>query len=264
MKINYRRQHNNKRNLSRALFILLLLSAVTAILYSAGLLSKITQSIYTKSSSISTSIESITDNIINIFTPKSEVVKENQKLRTQLQELQITALYNKSLLSENSDLHKLLNNQISDQDGQKSGVLARIISYRDIPYGTILAKTESENSVAVGDWVNFGNWTIGKVAKVNESIILITLLTNSGDAYDVVVGDWTGTLLGRSNGIGKIILPRTEAVEIGMSVSLPSANGLIIGFVESIDRSDENSMQTVLVRTPLNLDTLRFVTIYND
>ncbi len=263
MKINYRRQHNNKRNFSRILFIILLFITIIAILHGVGALTKITQLIYINASAVSTSVESTTTRVFNIFIPKSTILQENQRLRTELQKLKITTLYNKALSLENSDIRELLNMSPLLQDN-KNSVRARIISYRDIPYGTLLAKTESVEMANVGDFVTFGTWAIGRVSNVNGSIVLINLFTSSGSAYDVIIGDSVGTMIGMSNGTGKIILPRNNNIEIGTPVSLPLSSGLIIGFVKEIIRDKEDSMQTILIRTPFNLTELRFVTLNND
>jgi cell shape-determining protein MreC len=266
MKIKYRRQRNTQRRLSQVLFIILLVGVFLFALAAGGVLSSIVQRGYVTTLAGVSAVEIVVQDTFNLLTPKSKLLRENQALRTQVQELQIATLYNQSLELENNELRLLLGTMspIAPTSDTTNITIARIIDYRDIPYGTLLVKTEQGSTVKKGDIAYFGKWAIGKVTSVNNTSVLIKLFTSSGSAYDVLIGTVPGTLVGMSGGIGKISLPRTLEVSLGTPVSLPLADGLILGTVEDIERSSEQSMQTLLVRIPFNISTLRFITISDE
>ncbi len=264
MKINYHQQRNkNKRLFSRWVLLFMLFGIFVFSLSKLGVLDKLIRPLYVEISTLTSNATLATENVLNIFTPKSTLIKENQKLRVQLQKLRITELYNKALLSENKDLKEI--KKASKNTSYQDGMLARVIDYREIPYGTILVKVDDPSkTIHKGDLALYGNWAIGNVVSLNNNSALIKLFTNSGDAYNVLVGKTEGTLIGTSNGTGKILLSRTEEVKLGAPVSLPKANGLILGYVKKVYKNPEDATETIYVQTPININKLRFITIHHE
>ncbi len=218
-----------------------------------------TQSVYAYTITSVNYTEDLISSIFGVFTPKQSLLRENQALRSKLQEMQVADLYTKALEIENADLRKL---PLSVSTAE---IIARIIDYRYIPYGTLLVKVENSKQLRVqpNALAHFGTLAIGKVVRINNNIFTIKLFTSSDVAYDVLVGDIIGTSIGMSNGVSKIMLPRTYTVALGTVVTLPSAGGLVLGAVESIDRDAEDSLQTIFIKMPINIKDLRFITIDN-
>ena len=237
--------------------MLLIFSIIIAILYGSGLLTNLVRNTYSTIATNMTRVEQSTQTVFSLLTPKSNLIKENQKLRSNISDLHDSKLYSDVLALENQNLRTLLH----ALDGDETGILARIIDYRNIPYGTLLIKIEGVGDVYIGDTVTLGKWAIGTVAEVNGKILLIKLFTASGNAYDVLFGDVVGTFSGMSNGTGEVLLSRTDTVELGTVVTLPSQGGLMLGIVEVVEHDSEDSLQTVRIKIPFNIDTLRFVTI---
>ncbi len=257
MKTNYRRQHNHKRHFSRILLVLLVFSIIIAALYSSGLLANLIRNTYSMIVNNITRVEHGTQTAFSLLAPKSNLIKENQKLRSTIKDLNYNKLYNSVLEQENQNLRTLLH----ALNGEEIGTLARIIDYRNIPYGTLLIKAEDVGDIHIGDTVTLGKWAIGTVVQINGKILLVNLFTASGNAYDVLLGDIVGTFYGMSNGTGEVLLSRTKTVKVGTVVTLPSQGGLMLGIVEAIEHENEDSLQTVRIKIPFNIDTLRFVTI---
>ncbi len=262
MKTSYHQQHNHQRHFSRVLLILLVLSLVLAALSGVGVLSGLAQNMYASAGIGIRTVEQGTEGVITLFTPKPALVQENQNLRSTIKELRIRQLYNSTLQFENYELRRLLTATETSTPLTQSSILARVVGYKGIPYGTLLVSAESDGAqMNAGDLAHFGEWAIGTVAEVTNGVALINLFTASDNAYDVLVGESVGTFIGTSNGTGKIMLPRDADITIEMPIALPSAKGFVLGEVEAVAHSDEEALQTVLVRTPFNINTVRFITI---
>lgn len=263
MKTNYRRQHNHQRRFSRVLLLLLALSLIFAVLSGTGALTSIMRSAYIYTNIGINKLEKSTQGISTVLSTKPALVKENQKLRSTIKELRIAHLYSNTLRLENTELRRLLNATKESSFSGKETSLARVIGYQNIPYGTLLVSTQeySASPPKIGDLARFGEWAIGTVAKITNGAALISLFTSSDNTYDVLIGDAVATFFGTSNGTGKLMLSRDLNISAGMPITLPSANGLILGSVKAVVRNDEESLQTVLVRTPFNINALRFIII---
>jgi len=268
MKIKYHRPHNNRKRFSQLILLTVVVLAVIAGLSVTGQLKYISTNLYATALLGASVASTMVGDVHNILTPKSTLLKENQKLRTKINNLKVIALHNQSLSIENQRLRALLNPAIGASYKQEidNNITARIIDYKSITYGTILAKVELAEGelVDIGALAHFGNLAIGKVESVDNAYILIKLFTSSDQSHSVLVGDMVSTFNGTSNDSGEIVISRTEDVELGTVVSLPYAGGLIIGSVEEIERAAEDSMQTLLIRAPISIRQLHFISITND
>ncbi len=262
MKINYRRQHNYKIKTTRILLSMFLVGVLLTLLYSFNVLTNFVRIFYVYAMNAVTHIEQTTEKTYLFFTSKHTLIKENQTLRSNIKELHTQLLHAQSLAQENKSLRLLLNDK--SEDGERA--LARVIDYKNEPYGTLLVKleTDSNTRIRIGDAVTLGKWVVGTVAQIQDDILLVNLLTANGNAYDVLIGDILGTFTGTSNGTGMVLLPRSENVKVGTVVTVPSQNGLVLGTVEMIESQDEDAVQKIYIRTPFNLRSVRFVTIEID
>jgi cell shape-determining protein MreC len=266
MKIKYHQQHNNRRRFSRIILSIGVLFILSLTIALSGNLQYLTKYIYASALSSITNITDSTKTITNTLKPKSALLRENQELRTQLQELKILSLYNQSLTIENNNLKAQINSAVGNvyNPDKSVAVLARIIDYKSIPYGTILAKINTLVQVKPGDIVRFGKLAIGTVHSVDGKYILIKLFTASGNTHSVFVGNHMATFTGMSNNTGRIVISRNTLISKGDVVSLPSAGGLIIGYIEEIEHNLQDSTQTLLVRAPIRISQLQFISIDND
>ncbi|GEM_PF-4131049 len=270
MKIKYHQQHNKKRRISQvALFTIITLLIIGALSQTVRL-GNITQSLYANAVSSTKSTEDILSKIGTTFTPKASLLKENQSMREELQKAKVIFIYNSVLKLENEHLRTLLNNplgkSLNASTSSTASSTARIIDYKEMPYGTILASLENANTnnTSIGHLARFGNLAIGEVIEQNGAHLLIKLFTASDEVHDVLIGDTSGSFIGDSNSSGKVILSRTKKILIGTAVSMPAAGGLLLGTVEEIQRNTEESLQTILIRMPVNIRELRFITIDNE
>jgi cell shape-determining protein MreC len=262
MKTNYLQQRNHKRQFSRVLLVALLLSSLLAIFSFTGTLPSIAQKIYTMLNISSSSVWQSTDGIAAIIKAKPALVKENQQLRSKIRKLEINKLYTTAVQVENKALQKMLNISMANNTAGTNSITARIIEYNNIPYGTILVSVNKNTTqIKNGTIAHFGKLAIGTVSKITDNTALIKLFTSSNSAHDVIVGEHTGTFIGGSNGVGKIMLARDLQIELNTPVTLPSASGLVLGVVKEILHNDEESLQTLLVQVPINIRSLRFITM---
>ncbi len=268
MKIKYHQQRNNKRRISQILLSVTVLSLLILILTLTGKLQITTKYVYASVLSGVDNLKNTLEVAQSTLTPKSTLLKENQEMREHLQKLQTISTYNKALEQENQNLRALLNTRIGSKTSNKSvkkpaTYLARIIDYKNAPYGTILAKIATPGA-KVGDLAVFGKMIVGDIVEVNGNYILIKLITASDRVSEVNINNNIAIFTGDSNNTGTITLSRTIPIQIGDIVTLPQANGLIIGTVEDIDKDSQDSMQTIRVKALIPISQLHFISIIND
>ena len=261
MKTSYHRQHNNKRHIYRILLSLFILSLIIAMLSGTGILTTLSQKTGSSLGAGIQDIEYATAEVFAFFTPRHSMVQENQDLRSKLRKLQVSRLQSTILQQENTELRALLGAEDAFKKTDQNTALARIISYNEIPYGTLLISSKENGALHIGDLVHFGDLAIGTIVNITNTTALVNLFTTSGNAYDVFIGDTPATFIGTSNGTGKVLLSRDILITIGTPVSLPVAGGRMLGVVKEIIRNNEDSLQTILIGTPFNITTLRFISV---
>ena len=200
-----------------------------------------------------------------VFERKRTLLRERDALKARVRELELYALNNMVLASENAELRALLG---ADADsGGTRGTLARVLSRGgSVPYGTVLLALEAATTPEVGAPV-FGahEVVIGHVARASDTTALVRLIAAPGEETPVFIGvDDTltpATLTGVGSGNMVADVPRDAAVAVGDPVMLADGARALVGVVGSIETKPADARKTVRVRTPLNLATLRFVRV---
>ena len=198
------------------------------------------------------------------LTSKEAVHAENKVLRERIEELELYAINNMVLKSENDELRALLGVE-SEQRFQ--GILARILSDGGVlPYGTISISRETQAPYVVGSYVyGANNVVIGRIDHVAGTSALVRLLSAPGEETKVVIGRddrlTAAVLVGHGYGNFVLEIARDADIREDDPVVLLGEERSLVGFVGAIETVATDAFQTVRVRTPLNLDTIRFVRV---
>jgi len=261
MRINYRQQCSQNIGRVRIFAVPLGALVVIGVMLGIGALTPWAQNIYTLLHHGVFGVHTVTENVYMRTVSKQELLQENKALKEQMQALQVQAFYNTVLRQENDALRMMIDASVGTSTDAEQQHIARIVQYNAIPYGTILISFPSNIAVHTGDIVHFGSFVLGTITRHTNTTAVVHLFTASGSALDVFVGETQATFTGTSNGTGKIMLPRDISITKGMPVSVPSAQGRIIGVVQDIHTEDASALQTIRVGLPVNIAQLRFVTI---
>jgi len=200
----------------------------------------------------------------NSVTSKETLIKERELLKERVQELELYALNNLVLVSENEELRKLLGGERTQSE---DGVLARVISHGgEFPYGTIVIKNEGTKQLPVDSLVFGGqNVALGTLMHSSTNSSLLSLFSASEKETPVLIG--TGDrvtqamLIGAGNGNMIAKIPRDADIQVDDPVVLFAQETALVGFIGDIEMQPTDAFQLVRVRTPLNIGTIRFVRI---
>lgn len=194
---------------------------------------------------------------------RTELLAENfnQKERIALLEAQMLAF--EDLKNE----HAILLGQVSEFDPGENLVIGRVLTSLWVsPFDTLLVELPAPEAVVVNSPVTFGDALyLGRVIEVNGSRAKIQLLSAPGTETAVYLATSTASSIavGRGGGNFQITFPRGIGVAVGDIVQATSSPAdWYLGRVGAVEHEPSDSSQTVYVRYPVNLNTLRFVEIH--
>ncbi|MBL4644527.1 MAG: hypothetical protein JKX80_01535 [Candidatus Pacebacteria bacterium] len=209
-------------------------------------------------------IQDSLDSVHNSAISREALLKERDLLKERVRDLELYALNNLVLVSENIELQNLLGNE---NVHLRNGVLARVISRGgEVPYGTITIASASGVPFISGSLV-FGaqNVLIGSLTGGEASSSLVTLVSASDLETLVLIGTderiTQVTLVGTGNGNMTAKIPRDADIRVNDPVVLFAEETALVGLVGDIEMKPTDAFQLVRVRTPLNLSTIRFVRV---
>lgn len=218
--------------------------------------SKSIYSLGNRTSSIYTTFKQIKD----LANENSELVKENQTLKSQLTEME-EIKFKISLLEKELGA-KAIN---LDRKITPVAVVGRApSSFREI----ISLDKGSKDGIKIGQPVLSNGFLIGKITNVYDDSSQAELITSHRFLAPVVLEKTRslGLLKGGINGLQVEQLPVDVKIEIGENVissglagQLPP--GIPIGTVKSIISKPSDIFRSVLLNSPINLNTLEYVVI---
>lgn len=198
---------------------------------------------------------------VDMATPKSILIARQKALQVQNEQLQQQLLGVQLVEDENNSLRQLL-------DYPKIGkttLPARVISKpSQNMYDRITIDRGTRDGVIVGDKIIAGeNSYLATVDVVTETTAEGTLVSGSfwtGDAIITRLGI-TVPVEGKGSGNFELHVPRDLDVRDGDVMTLAGSPDLIFGVIKSIQFDERDPYQTVLARTPVNVQELKFVRI---
>lgn len=204
--------------------------------------------------------EGVGEGLLSVLSFKASLVAENEGLRNKLVGFQTKLLENDRLVKENAELKLLLGRKEKEKL-----LLANVMAKPDqSPYDTIILDVGNNYDVEVGDKVLVsGSTIIGEIKEVGAKASKAVLLTSYGEeSGGTVFGkNISLKLVGRGGGNFIAELPRGVSIERGEQIISDGIFPHTLGIVDSIFSDARSPFQGILVKSPVNVQTLRFVEI---
>lgn len=211
------------------------------------------------------------NNLINTY-------KENQRLKTQVENIAITKVRDQALQSENAQLKRELDikNGLTDYHPIVAEALIRTPSAWQNQF--VINKGKSAG-VAKNMPVLASKGLVGRVIEVNNSNSKVELISDTVDADDkfsVEITNKNGdTVNGIINGYdrkkGQLIMGHLNTkvkIKVGDTVSTNglggvTPKGLYVGKVSKVTTDDYGTASKIFVKIPANMNDLEAVTVIN-
>jgi len=208
----------------------------------------------------------IVNSVSSLTQSKLALVTENKNLREENNKLKNLLLAKNNVESDNLQLRAILGRVSSST----KPIVARVIFLPNfVPGNSLLIDLGKNNTTRrapkPGDWaVVDGTILVGRVVTVADTYSKIRLISAETDLA-VVIGDKNTPAVATGSGAGNftVTLPKDTVIKIGDRVIAPLFNNYLIGIVGHIEKLASRPMQTILVRTPVNLWQLKWLEIYD-
>ena len=202
-------------------------------------------------------------NIIVGLKDKQVLLYENKELREEITRLELSSIGAFVLRQENEDLKQFLNRK----DARELIAAAVLARPNRTLYDTFVVDVGRRDGVTKGARVfGVGDVAIGSVEDVYARTSLISLYSTPGRSIEALLGNAESELvaieaIGRGGGDFETRIPRGIEVFEGHAIFSPELDGGILGIIEEIIALPSDSFQTILLSSPVNIQTLRIVTI---
>jgi hypothetical protein len=200
------------------------------------------------------------DVVATALLSRNELIKKVTELETTVAADQVNLLELELLRSENEKLKAEFGRNVSDP-----GILAHVMS---IPgrtfHDTFIIDAGSEMGIVEGEIVYaFNTIALGAVSEVSPRTATVELFSapNKQTAGSVAGSELTVTLIGRGSGEYEVRMPRDIHFDIGEIVSYQSTSPAAIAQIEKIVGDPRDPFQRLLAKTPINLQTLKWVVV---
>jgi cell shape-determining protein MreC len=195
------------------------------------------------------------------LTPKKFIIAQNTELRNQGEAYRSQLVELQILRDENSKLRE----ELSYVKNPHEVIIARVIAKPSQSlYNSLIIDQGSRDGVEVGQLVTTQG-TIGLGTISTTSLNTATVQLFSGPQFDsnLVLKRQSITVPARGKGGGnfEIHIPREIVVTDGDLLALPEHPNMAVGVVKSIIFDPRDPFQTVLARTPVNIQELNFVEV---
>lgn len=205
--------------------------------------------------------ESISDSFQNIFN-RENLEKDNEKLRTENQELLLKTITLKELEKENNVLRQALKVGINEDF--------------ELVFASITAKDISEDTILINKGSNYGikqgfpviteqKVLVGKVQEVYKDFSRVILISNKNSSFDAEVLETE--VLGIIKGKGDFalyldLIPQEQEIKQGdllVTADLKGIfpQGLLVGKISKIIKSDVKPFQQAEIEPAFNIKDLR-------
>jgi cell shape-determining protein MreC len=192
------------------------------------------------------------------FHSKSALEEENKKLQDSLDLVAAEAYAYELLRRENEELKTKLG-----RSPEFMFTLARVLVSPSVsPYDTLIIDAGEDHGVVphmevFGD----GDFKIGEVTRVFARSAVVSLYSTPDTELSVSIGSSSIPVIVRGAGGGnfRATLPKGAEVAVGDAVEIPALAPEYAGVVDAIVRPEGTSLQTVFIKLPFNLFTLKWV-----
>ena len=195
---------------------------------------------------------------------KAALSAENESLRAELASTSATLADRDLLYQENLELKARLGRDASVRT-TLAGILLRPPA---TPYDTLIIDAGSEDGVVKGALVSAGGTTlIGQIDAVYDTTARVVLFSAPGETYQALLmesashGTVPVAVEGQGGGSLKTEVPANTQAAIGDAVVFPGVAGGLQSFVVAVEQHSGESFETLYLRLPVNIESLRFVEV---
>lgn len=198
---------------------------------------------------------------VDSLTPKKDILVQNTELKNQIETYKAQLLELQTLRDENTKLRTELSYISNPNEVVVAGILAKPSQSL---YNSLIIDQGSNNGITLGQLVvTQGTIGIGKISSVSKNTATVELFSGPQFDSNLVMKNQNITVPAKGKGGGnfEIHIPREIVVTDGDILALPEHPSMAIGVVKSITFDPRDPFQTVLARTPVNIQELNFVEV---
>lgn len=204
----------------------------------------------------STTLVSNTISESGYFATHRGLATENASLRARVARYEEQSANYTVLAEENAMLRAALNFSSSEN----TLTVPVVSSFTSSPYGTFVIGAGVEAGIVAGDVViSSSGFVIGVVSDAQSRTSAVRGVFAPGERIDALLGETALVVSGDGGGNAHASVPLGVAVAEGDPVISPAHGNRAIGVVGKVDAPPASPDQTVYIRLPLNLASLRYV-----
>ncbi len=250
-----------KKTFSRKKVVGVFLVVVTSIVLIIFVLAPIFRTIARGPEWFQSKTKEVVETSISSFTPKKIVLAQNAKLKESIQEYKAQLIELQILRDENAKLRTELSYVKNPSEVIVAGILAKPSQSL---YNSLVIDRGERSGITVGQLVvTQGILGLGKISSVSADTATVELFSGPQFDSNLVMKNQNITVPAKGKGGGnfEIHIPREIVVTDGDILALPEHPSMAVGVVKSIIFDPRDPFQTVLARTPVNIQELNFVEV---
>jgi cell shape-determining protein MreC len=202
------------------------------------------------------------------FASKNSLYKENQNLKSKLNEDEALVINYNSVLADNADMKNIL----VRKDAKVPMTIASILSKPNQSlYDTLIIDAGTKQGLKTGNTVfALGNVPIGRIGDVYGSSAKVILFSSAGEKTQVIIGSKNlpagrqgvfMEIVGRGGGNFEMIIPRDFTLTKGDQAVLPGITPYVLGVMETMLSDPRDAFTKALFISPVNIQELKFVEV---
>jgi cell shape-determining protein MreC len=207
-------------------------------------------------------ISGVISSIPTFFRSRLSLANEISALREELGHAEVAIADRNTLYEESILLKGTFWRPISNENG----ILAAILALPPhSPYDTLVLDAGSTEGVKEGALVRIGSVVLGTIARVDRHTSVAELFSTTGNTTALYLLHNNISIpvdaVGQGGSSFIITLPKEIPAAQGDKIFFPGIRASLVGVVDSVDMTLSSSFQTIYVRSPVSLFTLRFVEV---
>lgn len=201
------------------------------------------------------------NNIIYFFQSKSSLYNENEKLKEENMNINLSMIDYQILKNEVSQLKEILG-RVPTED---KFILGNILTKPNHSiYDTVIIDIGDDAGIKEGDIVYInGNIPVGNIGKVYSKTSLVYLYTNPSTKTEGFLDGSNASveLTGRGGGNFEMIVPLELDITNGTIIYLPGGSSSVLAIVDEIISKPADPFKKIILHSPINIQNQKWVEV---